>query len=111
MRIATALLLFLTLTVSRDAEGFMTFVITSDAPRHFYVELDSTNGVSVGSPVIYEFDLEAGSSFGRRVIVTGGPSAGTARVRVWASDGEYAEHVLPIEKGFALPLYIPLAMQ
>lgn len=111
MRVIAALLLFFTLSVERDAEGIMTFIVSSDEPRHFYVELDGTNGVSVGSPVIYEFDLAAGEQFGRRTIVTGGPSAGTARVRVWASDGEYAEHVLPIEKGFSIPLYLPLATQ
>lgn len=64
------------------------FSVRTDAPRHFYAQVDTTDGLAA-SPVIFEFDLAPGATFAQRVDIAALPGATTesVRVRVWASDG------------------------
>ncbi len=68
----------ITLTVVPHAEGIQ-FSVTTDTPRHFYAQVDTT----MGSVDMFEFDLQPGQTFAHIVNVQG---PGTATVRVWASD-------------------------
>lgn len=95
-----------TLDATMTTDG-LRFVVQSDAPRHFYVQLDPVGGATIQSPIIYEFDLDAGESFGRVVSVSG---PGSVAVRVWASDGgedPVAEQVvvLPTRRTYLPLLY------
>lgn len=100
-------LLFVPAPITLDttlANNELTFTISTDAPRRFYVEVQ-TNGGARADATFYQFDLAAGESFGRTITVR---SPGTVAIRVWASDGGEGPVV---EKTVELPsqrTYIPL---
>jgi len=106
-----ALGVLLSLSAHPDGSGVL-FAVTSDAPRHFYAQVDHTPGLSV-EPSNFEFDLDAGESFGSTIAVMPWPNAYTGpeyiTVSVWDDGGA------PVAvQRFAYPrspyphLYIPI---
>jgi hypothetical protein len=92
-----------TLTASLHAEGIQ-FAVTTDVPRHFYAQVDTT----MGSVHIFEFDLQAGQTFARIVNVQG---PGTATVRVWASDDGVGPAATQVVRLPGAQLFIPLIVR
>src|SRR5687767_13235520 len=75
------------------------FEVRTDAPRQFYVQIDTAGGVTLGASPIYQFSLGAGEGFARTIPVQGGLTMGAVSVRVWASDGgegPVAEQTIPV---------------
>jgi hypothetical protein len=100
-----------TLTTTLTDE--LTITIQTDAPRGFYVEIDTTRGVTADA-VFFQFELAAGEQFGKNITVTILPvlhlSPESVRVRVWTSDGGEApliEQRIPIPTASPLRLYLP----
>lgn len=100
------LALFLGVTLDTTlTDGNLSFVVQTDAPRSFYVQIDTIGGASTQAPTIYQFELAAGEQFGRTIPVFG---PGSIAVRVWASDGgepPTVEALIPLP---AHHIYMPL---
>ncbi len=75
------------------------FFVSSDAPRHMYVQVDGIGGAQIGTSSYYEYDIGAGELFGRRIDVFG---PGSVRVRVWTSDTNNAPAA---DTTYALPTF------
>lgn len=102
-----------TLTAAMPAPGNLFFMVQTDAPRHFYAEIDTSAGLAA-APAIFEFDLLPGETFGHSVQVNQTTPLHLqpeyVRVRVWASDGGEAPAAEQrIDVPFAPPLRVYVA--
>jgi hypothetical protein len=89
----------------------LRFMVQTDAPRSFYAQLDASGGATVQGPMIFQFELAAGQTFGATVPIGRGFTDGSIRVRVWASDGGVGPAAETIVDVTALPaqrVYLPL---
>ncbi len=98
--IAAALLSPGVIITMQSTPAGLFFVVSSDAPRHLYVQVDGEGGAQIGSSSYYEYDIGAGELFGRRIDAFG---PGAVRVRVWTAG---ASSEIPIaDTTFPLPTF------
>lgn len=103
-------MLSIILSLLLTASGLRVTVTAPQGCHPCYVQIDPTAGITT-EPQFYQFNLEAGDTFGHTVLVTRAPDqAGAVRVRVWTETSGQdadADQIITITAG-PHRVYLPL---